>query len=113
MRALPALLFGAFLLSPAPVQAEADHAAIAKATLTNVIRPGYADLTKATAALDKDVQSLCTQPSAAALDQVKSSFEKAVAAWSRVEILRFGPILQARRYERIFYWPDPKGIGLR
>ena len=113
MRALLALLFGAFLLSPASVQAEADHAAIANDALTNVIRPGYADLTKATAALDKDVESLCTQPSPGALQKTKKSFANAVAAWSRVEILRFGPILQARRYERIFYWPDPKGIGLR
>jgi len=113
MRAVSALLFGALLLSPAPARAEADLSAIAEAALTKVIRPGYAELTKATAALDKDVRSLCGQPSAAALEKTKESFAEAVAVWSRVEILRFGPILQDRRYERIFYWPDPKGIGLR
>ncbi|HYH70007.1 MAG TPA: imelysin family protein, partial [Methyloceanibacter sp.] len=113
MRAVSALLFGALLLSPAPARAEADQAAIAEAALTKVIRPGYAELTKATAALDKDVRSLCGQPSAAAMEKTKESFAEAVAVWSRVEILRFGPILQDRRYERIFYWPDPKGIGLR
>ena len=113
MRAVSAMLFGALLLSPAPAHAEADQAAIVNAALTKVIRPGYADLTKGAAALDADVQSLCAQPSAAALEKTKESFAKAVSAWSRVEILRFGPILQDRRYERIFYWPDPKGIGLR
>ena len=99
--------------APSIADAEADHAAIAEAALTNVIRPGYADLTAATAALEGDVRSLCAQPSTRALKKTKDSFEKTVAAWSRVEILRFGPILQDHRYERIFYWPDPKGIGLR
>jgi predicted lipoprotein len=27
--------------------------------------------------------------------------------------LRFGPIVTDHRYERLFYWPDPKGLGRR
>ena len=27
--------------------------------------------------------------------------------------MRFGPILQDHRYERLFYWPDPKGLGTK
>jgi hypothetical protein len=27
--------------------------------------------------------------------------------------LRFGPVTEDHRFERLFYWPDPKGIGLR
>ena len=55
----------------------------------------------------------CKEPSAAALQAAKDAFAGAVDAWSKVEIFRFGPITQDRRYERLFYWPDPKGIGLR
>jgi predicted lipoprotein len=44
---------------------------------------------------------------------VKDAFAAAVVAWSNVEILRFGPITENRRFERLFHWPDPKGLGQR
>lgn len=34
------------------------------------------------------------------------AFEALVAAWSRVEWLRLGPVATEHRYERLFYWPD-------
>ncbi len=98
---------------PPPPHAEADQAAIARAALTAVIRPGYAALAKATGSLSDTVDTLCQQPSADALDEAKTGFAATVAAWSKVEILRFGPVTQDHRYERVFYWPDPKGIGLK
>jgi len=97
---------------PAP-QAEADHAAIARASLTQVIRPGYSALAQGTGALKDKVEALCKEPSAAALDGAKSAFAASVDAWSKVEIFRFGPVTQDRNYERLFFWPDPKGLGLR
>ena len=36
-----------------------------------------------------------------------------VATWGKVEPIRFGPVAEEHRYERIFYWPDPKGLGGR
>jgi len=96
-----------------PAHAETDHAAIAKASLTEVIRPGYAAFAAATGSLDDKVAALCKQPSADALQAAKDSFAGAVDAWSKVEIFRFGPIMQDRRYERLFFWPDPKSLGLR
>jgi uncharacterized protein len=96
-----------------PAHAETDHAAIAKASLTEVIRPGYVALGAATGSLDDKVAALCKQPSADALQAAKDSFAGAVDAWSKVEIFRFGPIVQDHRYERLFFWPDPKSLGLR
>ena len=93
--------------------AEADHAAIARATLSEVIRPGYAALAEEAAALKDKVGSLCREPSASSLEASRVAFAAAVRAWSKVEILRFGPITEGRRYERLFYWPDPKGLGPR
>ncbi len=93
--------------------AEADHAAIAQASLSEVIRPGYAALVEQTGALTGKVETLCSQPSATALNEARDAFAAAVAAWSKVEILRFGPVTQDQRYERLFFWPDPKGLGLR
>jgi uncharacterized protein len=93
--------------------AETDHTAIAKAALTEVIRPGYSALSAATGTLNDKVATLCKQPSADGLQAAKDAFARAVDAWSEVEIFRFGPIVQDHRYERLFYWPDPKGLGLR
>jgi len=93
--------------------AEADHAAIARAALGGVIRPGYAALAETTAALSTKVQTLCAQPSAAALEEARDAFAGTVASWSKVEIFRFGPVIQDHRFERLFYWPDPKGLGLK
>ena len=34
-------------------------------------------------------------------------------AWSYAEIIRFGPITENNRLERMLFWPDRKGIGLK
>jgi predicted lipoprotein len=98
---------------PTIVHAEADHAGLAKATLENYIRPGYAQLSESAATLSGKAQALCAQPSAAALKDARAALAGEVEAWSKVEPLRFGPVAQEHRYERLFYWPDPKGLGLR
>lgn len=102
-----------FLAGSVSAHAEADHAAIARAALNGVIRPGYAALADEAASLNAKVGALCRAPSASSLDASKKTFVATVAAWSRIEILRFGPITADRRYERVFYWPDPKGLGQR
>src|SRR5262245_31544549 len=99
--------------SASAAHAETDHSAIARAALTEVIRPGYAALAEESAALGKKVGALCEAPSSASLDASRKAFASAVAAWSKVEILRFGPIVADHRYERLFFWPDPKGLGDR
>jgi predicted lipoprotein len=98
---------------PPAAQGEADHAAIAGAALTEVIRPGYAAFAGAADDLQGKMDALCNAPSAPSLDQAKQAFAATVAAWSKVEILRFGPVTQDHRFERLFFWPDPKGIGLK
>ena len=99
--------------APSGARAEADHAAIARASLTEVIRPGYAALADSTAGLKAKLETLCRQPSAASLKSAKDAFASAVGAWSKVEIIRFGPMIADHRFERLFFWPDPKGLGLR
>lgn len=94
-------------------QAETDHAQIARDAVNKVIRPGYHDLARQTRVLQKKMDALCAAPSEAALQEVRNAFAETVARWSRVEIFRFGPVNHEHRYERLFFWPDPKGIGLR
>ena len=95
------------------MQAKADHAAIARAALTEVIRPGWAALGEAATVLSNKVEALCKEPSVAALKEAQDAFASTVAAWSKIEIFRFGPMVDDHRYERLFYWPDPKSLGLK
>ena len=107
-------LAATMLCASAPVaQTEADHAAIARAALTEVIRPGYAAFGEATSALSGKVDTLCKEPSDVALKEARNAFATTVDAWSKVEIFRFGPINEDHRFDRLFYWPDPKSIGLK
>jgi len=111
------LASGAFALgmlsAAVAAHAEADHAAIAKAALEQYIRPGYAALADSAGALKQSVDTLCHDPSAEGLKLARDAFAVTVAAWSKVEPIRFGPVAREHRYERIFFWPDPKGIGAR
>jgi len=62
---------------------------------------------------DAQIGELCTAPSAEALDAARSSLGGIVAAWGRVSVLRFGPLAADSRFEKLFFWPDPRGIALR
>ena len=81
--------------------------------MTKVIRPGYNDLETKSRTLQEKADALCREPSQSALEATKDAFTTAVESWSKVEIFRFGPVNREHRYERLFFWPDPKGIGLR
>jgi len=44
---------------------------------------------------------------------LRDAFRALVLSWSALELLRFGPLVQGNRFERIFFWPDPRGVMLR
>jgi hypothetical protein len=116
VKRLSILLLATVLLLPAAEGAragEATFAAIAERAITGFIQPGHEFL--ATAADDSSdaMAALCEAPSTAALTTARDSFGDLVPAWSAIELIRFGPAREDNRYERIFYWPDRKGIGLR
>ncbi|MGB6104216.1 MAG: imelysin family protein [Pusillimonas sp.] len=50
---------------------------------------------------------------AAGAGRVGKDFALTVEAWAGIEFLRFGPLVAANRYERIYFWPDPRGMTLR
>lgn len=49
----------------------------------------------------------------AASQAVADRFRDLAQAWAHVEFLRFGPLVQDNRFERIFFWPDPRGTVQR
>lgn len=77
------------------------------------VRPGYHLFHEATLALSEAGKALCTTPSQAALDTARAAFGSTVDAWSSIEIVRFGPVTEQNRLERVLFWPDRKGTGLK
>lgn len=58
-------------------------------------------------------EELCAAPGEATLDAARAAFGRLVAAWGGLSVLRFGPLQAENRYERLFFWPDPRGVILR
>lgn len=94
------------------LQTEVITGVIEKA-VDGFIRPGYHRFRDASANLETDMRALCTAPSTEALDEARAAFDKTVAAWSTIEIVRIGPVIEANRFERILFYPDRKSTGLK
>lgn len=99
-------------LAPPTLKSEAIPAVMEKA-VDGFIRPGYHRFRDASAALETDLRALCAAPSADALDVARGAFDDTVAAWSTIEIVRVGPVIEANRFERILFYPDRKSTGLK
>ncbi|MCG8559417.1 MAG: imelysin family protein [Hyphomicrobiales bacterium] len=99
--------------TPASTVLAFDAGIVTRQALEGHIRPGYGRLADAFAQLETAFAALCKSPSEPALAQVDTAYRAAVVAWGGVEHLRFGPVAEKNRYERIAFWPDPKGIGRR
>jgi predicted lipoprotein len=90
-----------------------DHAGLARQALEKHIQPGYAALVSAAAALTKSLDAYCARRTNEQQRSMERAFDGLVTAWGRIEHIRFGPITEDNRLERIFFWPDRRGIGAR
>lgn len=90
-----------------------NHLKLAEETRRVFILPGYQRLRERMQQLQVGAGKLCESPSRAQLDAVRKTYRSTIDAWGRVEIIRFGPIAERNRFERVFFWPDRKGIGSR
>lgn len=109
-----ALTFALPLLTAiSPASAAVKASDVIGAAIDGFVRPAYASLHNHAAGLTKAMHALCDAPSPANLDAARAGFSGAVDAWSTVEIITFGPIRQGNRLERMLFWPDRKGIGLK
>jgi uncharacterized protein len=99
--------------STAEAAEELDFAHMLKTKLEDVILPAHQAFADASLELKEPVNILCDYPSREHLETVRISFESLVLHWSKIEMYRFGPVLEANRFEKLFYWPDPRGRPLR
>ncbi len=106
----PALLVAALFLQLLPSAAAVGPVT---AAIDGYIRPAYAGFEAVTVQSATRMATLCDAPSADTLQAARAGFVDLVTAWSRVEPIRFGPVTEENRLERILFWPDRKGIGLK
>ncbi len=97
----------------APAQSAIPHHDLIVGAIETYIRPGFRRFAAEAEALAGGVVALCAAPSPTALAEARARFRAAVLAFSRVEFIRVGPLTTADRLERLLFWPDRKGIGLR
>jgi uncharacterized protein len=106
------IILTVLLMMAAASATHAENAVITRA-IDGFVKPAYGDFAATTAKLSKSVDALCARPEEASLKAAQVSFVDGVKAWSRVETIRFGPVTEQNRLERILFWPDRKGIGLK
>lgn len=76
-------------------------------------RPALAALAGSGETLVGAIGTLCAVPDAEKLEAARAAFGAVAEAWGRVSVLRFGPLATGNRFERLFFWPDPRGLGLK
>ena len=105
-------------LLASPLQAFArasdeDVKPIMVSAINDAIVPGYDAFKIEAASMKAAMDRLCAENSIPAYDASVEAFDKLVNRWSKIEIMRDGPALEENRFERILFFPDRKGLGLR
>jgi uncharacterized protein len=104
-------LVGALLFVAVGPALAFDHAAVAKRALDQHILPGYTRFDGAAKGFARSAAALCATPSADALTATRDAARDALLAWGRIEHIRFGPITENQRLDRLFFYPDPRGFA--
>lgn len=115
MSRLFAVLFLIVSLSPLAAQenvvvrTDVDYPAVALRIIEEFAEPRYAVLLARAQAQNAVWTAFCAaEPNDDGFSRLMLHFVETVNAWSDVEILRYGPVSDDFRYERIAYWPERK-----
>jgi len=96
-----------------PLMAAQPAAAQDTSLAETYARPALAALSAAASQMEGRLGTLCEAPGEATLAKARDGFAELLGAWGRAYALRFGPLAAQGRFERIFFWPDPRGFTLR
>lgn len=118
MKRLVALFTAAAFTALAPAAqaafvSDAEIQPVMQRAVDEVIIPGYSNFRNAAEAAGAAMNKLCIANDATSYDGAKKAFADLVSAWSRIEVLRDGPVLDNNLFERILFFPDRKGLALK
>ncbi len=92
---------------------EPDLSPVLTEMVDGVVIPTYEQFAAVSANEVMAVEALCTGPSPETLRIARAGFASLVDGFSRIEAMRFGPARDENRFEKLFFWPDRRGRGLR
>ncbi|MCR4267913.1 imelysin family protein [Nitratireductor sp. ZSWI3] len=104
------------LVLAAPIAARAEEAIapdIGVRVVRDYVSPTLRAFSQTSGRLKGTLDDLCRDPSPSALEAARIAFAETVGNWGHVSVLRFGPLAEGNRFERVFFWPDPRGVTLR
>jgi uncharacterized protein len=87
-----------------------SHYSLVQNTLEKHVVPHFQALNTAAVALPDAVTEVCTVGNDSTREELATAFRNTVVAWAGVEYLRFGPMIEGARRERMSFWPDARGI---
>jgi len=104
-------------LSTTPVFAQDTPDTIATDIGSRVVKdyvtPALTSFRETSGALSEALETACSGAPEDDLNAVHAGFDKTLSAFAHVSVLRFGPLVAENRFERVFFWPDPRGVILR
>ncbi|WPL79639.1 imelysin family protein [Bordetella hinzii] len=103
------LFVAAGLLAAAPAWA-APPADLGQRLAEGYARPAMATLDERARAMRQDLQAWCASPGQEGAGKVAAAFGRLAQAWAGVAFLRFGPLVEGNRFERLSFWPDTRGV---
>jgi len=101
------------LLACRPALADAVPSDLGARVAEFYARPAAQAFTAAARETARLTGNLCAAPGSENLAAARAAFAGLVPAWSRLSVLRFGPLQAENRFERLFFWPDPRGVIVR
>ncbi|PLC51657.1 aminopeptidase [Pollutimonas subterranea] len=107
------MLCVAAFLSAVPASAGELPVDLGKRLTTGYISPAMQGFHRAADRLNAALQGWCVAPDKAGAQRIDKDFAQLITSWAGIEFLRFGPLVKANRYEKLNFWPDPRGITLR
>ncbi|MCD2180196.1 imelysin family protein [Rhizobium sp. C1] len=92
---------------------DAEIEPVMQRTVDDVIIPGYSNFRNAAEAAGAAMNRLCIANDPSSYQGARKAFADLVSAWSTIEVLRDGPVLDNNVFERILFFPDRKGLALK
>lgn len=108
------LLIAIMLLCAGPALAQSTTPEqVLDVAVNQVIRPGMAEFRREASELESAMSALCASPSAERLDIAQDRFAQGAIAYGQIEFIRIGPLMEDNRADRLLFYPDRRGVGLR
>ncbi|SPU54346.1 imelysin family protein [Bordetella trematum] len=103
------LVLAAGLLAIAGVRAEVPPD-LGQRLADGYARTAFAELQQRAGQMQGELKAWCGTGGQGSPARVEAAFGHLVQAWGGVAFLRFGPLVQGNRFERLSFWPDPRGV---